>query len=314
MVDILDPAAGRAREQGGPLRCGTVFACRGLSEDKDSASRAQKQTKFANLPRRRLSGRGLSPQSVQAERTSKRSLRICRGAACLSPSRIGFVRFLFGDSVSRCNPSPAAEEALSSTPSFSCHSSACAGAALPVRLSENVASVSRLGNSSELDCARLDELVPPAGGTGLQDESRIVRSGAGSCPYFRAESAEDRFAGGLRRCGLRLHGTFRPRFPGDPVLGPSSDTRSPGGGRHGSPHGAGYPKRCFVNRHVRFFGLHGRSPTVERTGGGLLSARLFGSLRTASANSFAVRLIWCDLCGQSAKIRLTLPRINWNRN
>ena len=55
----------------------------GEFSNKDSASRAQKQTKFAVLPRRRLSGRGFGPQSVQAERKSKRSLRFCRGGACL---------------------------------------------------------------------------------------------------------------------------------------------------------------------------------------------------------------------------------------
>ena len=45
---------------------------------------------------------------------------------------------------------------------FSRHGTARASAALPIRLSENVeflSSISRLGNSSRLDCTRLNEMV-----------------------------------------------------------------------------------------------------------------------------------------------------------
>ena len=55
------------------------YAERVIVWDKDSASRAQNQI-YLVLPRRRLSKRGLSPQSVQAERRTK-FIWFCRGAA-----------------------------------------------------------------------------------------------------------------------------------------------------------------------------------------------------------------------------------------
>ena len=63
----------------------SVFICVRIEFDaKDSASRAQKQTKFAFCRGAACLSGMQSRKVVQAERKSKRSLRFCRGAACLS--------------------------------------------------------------------------------------------------------------------------------------------------------------------------------------------------------------------------------------
>ena len=63
----------------------------------------------------------------------------------------------------------------------------------------------------------------------------------------------------------------------------------------------------------------GTHAVPRRSGGGRPALGMPAEIRTRHFYGRMLilspwRLIWCDLCGQSAKIRLPLPRINLNRN
>jgi len=92
--------------------------------------------------------------------------------------------------------------------SFSRHGKARASAALPIWLSENVeflSSISRLGNSSRLDCTRLNEMV----GLSFEQVGReAIRPG---CPTFGSEIHAVVHSSGfvfLKVLGLVVYGRF----------------------------------------------------------------------------------------------------------
>ena len=91
---------------------------------------------------------------------------------------------------------------------FSRHGTARASAALPIWLSENVeflSSISRLGNSSRLDCTRLNEMV----GLSFEQVGReAIRPG---CPTFGSEIHAVVHSSGfvfLKVLGLVVYGRF----------------------------------------------------------------------------------------------------------